>query len=633
LTFGSYRLIENGECLEEALFYADDLPSKEKQVLERYVRNHSANWVTADAELPGLLTRRQFLKKFYRYAYKARCLVVAFNFPFDVSRIAYDVSLARRRFAGGFSLGLWSSIDKSHREFSDPFRPRIGIKQIDNKRALKGFVARGCPDEEDRIPEGSRTGKAQEDYVFHGHFLDLRTLVFALTDRGHSLKSACEEFSVEHPKQDALKHGVVTTKYIDYNRRDVLATAELAERVLAEYDKHGLQEQLQETKAYSPASVGKAYLRKMGIKPILERQPDFPKKFLGYAQSAFFGGRTSAHIRKVAVPVVYTDFLSMYPTVNGLMELWNFVTAQKIRVVENCGDQIHQFFKNLNLEDLFSPVTWRNLNGFVKIVPQNDILPFRSKFGISSNDWQVAVNYLTLEKTDFLDGIWFSLPDVVASFLLTNQIPQIVDAFRLEPKGKIRILSLYRRAQDLGEVRPDHYVFPACEASRFDPMRPQSSWRTAWRNITRLVTCPACGTDQNPCKVCCNSECKANLEKRQSPLAGLRFHDLRHHAITELAESQASDSTIMAIAGHVSPKMLQHYSHIRLMAKRAALDAISITRPDQAKSQTGTSGYDTNHDTKQKRETARDSQVHGNMVELVGIEPTTSSLRTMRSPS
>jgi integrase len=58
-------------------------------------------------------------------------------------------------------------------------------------------------------------------------------------------------------------------------------------------------------------------------------------------------------------------------------------------------------------------------------------------------------------------------------------------------------------------------------------------------------------------------------------LAGLRFHDLRHHAITELAESLASDSTVMAIAGHVSAKMLAHYSHVRLQAKRTALDSLS----------------------------------------------------------
>ena len=32
--------------------------------------------------------------------------------------------------------------------------------------------------------------------------------------------------------------------------------------------------------------------------------------------------------------------------------------------------------------------------------------------------------------------------------------------------------------------------------------------------------------------------------------------------------------TIMAIAGHVSKKMLERYSHIRMTAKRKALDAI-----------------------------------------------------------
>ena len=67
----------------------------------------------------------------------------------------------------------------------------------------------------------------------------------------------------------------------------------------------------------------------------------------------------------------------------------------------------------------------------------------------------------------------------------------------------------------------------------------------------------------------------------KSPLAGLRFHDLRHHAITELAESQASDGTIMSIAGHVSNKMLQHYSHIRLQAKGDALDGL-VSRPKAA---------------------------------------------------
>jgi integrase len=96
----------------------------------------------------------------------------------------------------------------------------------------------------------------------------------------------------------------------------------------------------------------------------------------------------------------------------------------------------------------------------------------------------------------------------------------------------------------------EHYVFPWCESRQTDPSRPTKGWRTAWRNA---------------CK-------RAGLK--------LRFHDLRHTAITKLAESQASDQTIMAIAGHVSRAMLEHYSHIRMAAKRAALDSIATPLPE-----------------------------------------------------
>lgn len=45
--------------------------------------------------------------------------------------------------------------------------------------------------------------------------------------------------------------------------------------------------------------------------------------------------------------------------------------------------------------------------------------------------------------------------------------------------------------------------------------------------------------------------------------------------ITKLAERQASDQTIKAIAGHVFQRMLEHYSRIRMDAKRRALEAMS----------------------------------------------------------
>src|SRR6266496_5980914 len=438
LTFGSYRFIVAGQLGKEDLFCGDDLPAKDRRILERHVATPSAVVPDEGAHDVFLLTCQQFARNLFHNTYRGRCLLIAFNFPFDISRVARNFTNARGRFAGGFSLDLWSYLEGRNR-----FRPSICIKHIDSKRALKGFTRRKKPDEEDLIPEGSATGKSEEGYVFRGHFLDLRTLAFALTDKGYTLEKACEDFGVEHGKQPAARHGIVTDKYIHYNRRDVLATSELAVKLLEEYDKHPID--LQATKAYSPASIGKEYLRAMGIPPILERQPDFPKSYLGYAQSAFFGGRTSAHIRKVPVPVVYTDFLSMYPTVNSLMDLWSFVTAREIGVIEHCQVEIETFLRKVTVDRLSNPAIWKQLTAFVRIIPDGDILPSRGRYSAQSNDWQVAVNHLYAGSDNPEHALWYSLPDVVASVLLNKgRIPKIVDAFRIEPRGKLRGLKATR---------------------------------------------------------------------------------------------------------------------------------------------------------------------------------------------
>ena len=89
----------------------------------------------------------------------------------------------------------------------------------------------------------------------------------------------------------------------------------------------------------------------------------------------------------------------------------------------------------------------------------------------------------------------------------------------------------------------------------------------------------------------------------------------------------------MAIAGHVSKKMLQHYSHVRLEAKRNALDALSMKPIQKGNSGDTREGYDTSNDTKLRREMEGIPQVVESLVELSGIEPLASSLRTRRSPS
>ncbi len=439
LTFGSYRFIERGECLTEALFGADDLSTAERHVLTQYVAMQPADVAEDGVERLSLLSRADFLKRFYRLVYKGRVLLVAFNQPFDLSRLAHDVTDARGRYAGGFSLGVWSYRDARGREQRHLFRPRVAIKHIDSKRALTGFTGRNTPDPEDLIPEESETGDPVRGHAFPGHFLDLRTLAFALTNQGHSLESACDAFGVEHPKQSVAEHGIVTPAYIDYNRRDVLATSELAVKLLEEYDRHPIT--LPVTKALSPAAIGKAYLRAMSIQPILQRQPNFPPAFVGHAQSAFFGGRTSAHIRKVPVPIVYVDFLSMYPTVNSLMGLWRFVTAREIRVVTNCVTEIEKLLQACarSPDEWFTPTQWPQLTAFVRVVPNGDVLPVRGKFSVAAHDWQVAIPYLYAGDAPN-DSVWYALPDVVASVILTGQVPHIVDAFRLAPRGRLRRL-------------------------------------------------------------------------------------------------------------------------------------------------------------------------------------------------
>jgi integrase len=133
---------------------------------------------------------------------------------------------------------------------------------------------------------------------------------------------------------------------------------------------------------------------------------------------------------------------------------------------------------------------------------------------------------------------------------------------------------LRTRAESFGPVDSAHYVFASYVSRRvfngtavvgsnlteFDPTKHVNSWRSAWRTLTKKAGLP-----------------------------GFRFHDLRHCAITSLAESGASDSTIMAIAGHVSRRMLERYSHVRMEAKRKAMECLSKS------SKMG--GYDTNHDT------------------------------------
>jgi integrase len=111
-----------------------------------------------------------------------------------------------------------------------------------------------------------------------------------------------------------------------------------------------------------------------------------------------------------------------------------------------------------------------------------------------------------------------------------------------------------------GRIEPEWYLFPFGKSKHLDPSGPVTTLKTAWKYV-----------------------------KKRAKLQG-RLHDSRHTLITELAEGGVGDQTIMDIAGHVSKQMLKHYTHIRMQAKRDALESVvksaspsnpEITTPQQ----------------------------------------------------
>jgi integrase len=97
-----------------------------------------------------------------------------------------------------------------------------------------------------------------------------------------------------------------------------------------------------------------------------------------------------------------------------------------------------------------------------------------------------------------------------------------VRAIPLTDVASSALARLRTRAETFGPVEPEHFVFASYASQRvfngttvvgsslagFDPTKHVNSWRTAWRTLTK-----------------------------QAGLPGFRFHDLRHCAITSLAES------------------------------------------------------------------------------------------------
>src|SRR5216683_7588155 len=175
LTFGVYRLCklvaESYTVIEEGTFYADDLPAKERKVLESYIRTAVSDVASFPPRFP-LYSRSEFMKRVFKPAIKRDgALVCGLNLPFDLSRLALTWSKGENN--------EWSLTMSQYPDGTENRNyPRILIKPIDSKKA---FIRLAQPW---KTSEWKNNGQAR--------FIDLRTLLWALYNRSFSLKRACD---------------------------------------------------------------------------------------------------------------------------------------------------------------------------------------------------------------------------------------------------------------------------------------------------------------------------------------------------------------------------------------------------------------------------------------------------------
>jgi DNA polymerase family B len=426
LRIGAYQFRNRDELDEGGLFYDPAIISEEELSLLRRV---SAERGLALRSVPEFIDDVLFAR-----AYDLRASIVGFNLPFDISRLAIRHGSARgKAMRGGFTFKL-----SPHR-----WRPAIQVRHLNARASLIQFTH---PPKR-RDPRGQRKRKIAPRNR-RGSFIDLKTIAAALYSRSFSLGSLADFLQTPTRKAESGGHGKqLTADYVDYLLNDVQATWECYQSLRDKYALHALEE-TPLGKVLSEASLGKAYLKHMGVRPFREIQPDFPDHLTGLIMSTYFGGRAEVHCRREVRQVLYCDFLSMYPTVCTLMRLWRFVIAQGIDWTTST-DRVRLLLETVSLDDLKHPEFWPLLTTLVRVAPQADIFPVRTKYDGQSQT--IGLNYLTSDKP-----IWFTLADVIASKLLSGRVPKIIEAITFSPKEPQGGLRTVRIAGN-----PDYQVDPA----------------------------------------------------------------------------------------------------------------------------------------------------------------------------
>ena len=564
LRFGTYQFRCGDELDEAGIFYdPEGVSLSELEILTQHSTLHGL----------VLRTRTEFVDEvFFRRAYMLRATIVGFNLPFDISRIAIRHATAKTPLdsdkapmRGAFSFKL----------SEQKIWPNIRVKHLSRRSALIAFSA----------PMRQKDGRGHRNRgltipVRRGHFIDVKTLASALFARNFSLQGLGHFLQVPNPKIEFENFdGPITDAMVGYAVGDVQTTWECYAELQRRFAELGFTRTIPE-KIYSEASIGKGYLREMGVRPWRDVQPDFPRHLLAKIMGSYFGGRSEVRIRREKRQVILCDFLSMYPTVCTLMNLWRFVMADGVTWRDSTV-ATRDLLDKIDLPALQSKRTWGGLATLVRVKAAGEVFPVRASYSGEAQT-TIGANHLTSDTP-----LWFTLADCIAAKLFGGKTPKVLEAITFEagqPQTGMRPINIAGNEDYRIDPYEDDFF------KRLIELRKATQARKAGATGSDLESID---TEQNSLKIAANSVSYGiyievnvdsrsfkskttvhsstskpfNLETDKSELPGSYFHPLLGTLITGAAR------LMLAIAEKLTIDSGLHWSF-------CDTDSIAIAKPD-----------------------------------------------------